>query len=209
MLEATDRKIPVIYHLDDNDMTLEIARDFFKRRGVVYAEVHSLYEAYKATGDRMPTLILINTAIKDPHDYVKRNCFPTISVLRQTRPGIKMVTIAKDYRQDDLIDTQREGCLELVEFSLDGLERVLELATKIIENGGPGGTEKEIQKQGETELYAGGGSSFAVSGTEGANELQAMIYNAVKSVFEEFVQDRKRSTPPPVVSQQMPVYQYH
>lgn len=209
MLGTNERKVPVIYHLDDNDMTLEIARDFFKRRGVVYHEVHNMYEAYKATGDRMPTLVLINTSIKDPHDFVKRNCFPTVSVLRQSRPGINMVTIANDFRQDDMIDTQREGGLELVEFSLDGLERVLEIATKIVDNGGPGGTEKEVQKQGEKELYMEGGSSLAVAGSESATELQAMIYRAVRDVFEDVLGNRTRSTPPPVVNQQMPVYQYH
>lgn len=209
MLGTNERKVPVIYHLDDYDMTLEIARDFFKRRGVVYREIHSLYEAYKATEERMPTLILISTALNDPHGYMHRNCYPTISVLRQTRPGINMVTIAKDYRQDDLIDTQREGALELVEFSLDGLERVLEIAGKIVENGGPGGTEKEIQKSSEKELYADGGSSLSVSSSNSPNELQAMIYNAVRDVFQDVLRDLTRSTPPPTVGQQMTIYQYH
>lgn len=209
MLGTNERKVPIIYHLDDYDMTLEIARDFFKRHGVIYQEVHSLYEAYKATGDRMPTLVLISTALNDPNGYMHRNCYPTISVLRQTRPGINMVTIAKDYRQDDLIDTQREGALELVEFSLDGLERVLAIATKIVENGGPSGTEKEVTKQGEKEMYVDGNASMAIGSHDNGKELQAMIYNAVRDVFEDLMRNMNRSTPPPTVSQQMTVYQYH
>ena len=209
MLGTNEHKIPVIYHLDDNETTLEIARDFFKRKGVVYREVHSMYEAYKVTEGRMPTLILINTAIKDPHDFVKKNCFPTVSVLRQARAGINMVTIARDYRQDDLIDTQREGGLELVEFSLEGLERVLEIANRIVSEGGPSGTEKEASKSEDKEVFAEGGASLANNASGNPDALQAMIYKAVRDVFEDVLGNAKRSTPLPPAIQQMPVYQYH
>jgi DNA-binding NtrC family response regulator len=208
MLETNERKIPVIYHLDDYDVTLEIARDYFTRRGVVYKEVHSMYEAYKATGDRMPTLILISTALNDPHGYMNRQCYPSISVLRQTRPGINMVTIAKDYRQDDQIDSQREGALELVEFSLEGLERVMEIASRIVENGGPSGLEKEIVRE-ENRVHAGSANLESRDSLLDMQEMRGMIYSAVREVFEDVVRGRTRPTPPPSIDQQMTAYQYH
>ncbi len=208
MLGTNERAVPVIYHLDDYEVTLEIARDYFTRRGVVYKEVHSLYEAYKATGERMPTLILISTALNDPHGYMNRQCYPTVSVLRQSRPGINMVTIAKDYRQDDLIDSQREGALELVEFSLEGLERVMEIASRIVDNGGPGGSEKEVVRE-ESRTHAVQKNAEKNDGLFDMQEMRGMIYSAVREVFEDLMQGRTRSTPPPSNVQQVTVYQYH
>jgi len=209
MLATTStRRVPVIYYVDDYEDTMSIARSYFTSKGVIFRELHSMNDAYKETGKRMPTLVVISTSLNDPNRWLHRLCFQTMSVLRQSRKGINMVTIAKDYRQDDLIDSQREGAREHHDFSLDALERILKLAHELTEEDGPSGTEEELKEI--KRVQAGSGAEAVLEG----NDLQAlrnMIYGVVREVFEDVLRDMGKPTPPTPRSnnQQVSVYQYN
>ncbi len=201
----TNRRIPVIYYVDDFEDTLGVARSYFKNKGIIFREMHTMNDAYKETGKRMPTLVVISTSLNDPNRWLHRLCFQTMSVLRQSRKGINMVTIAKDYRQDDLIDSQREGAREHHDFSLDALDRILKLAHELAEEDGPSGTEEELKETVRMQ---------ASEGTVESNDLQAlrnMIYSVVREVFEDVLHDMGKTTPPTPRSnnQQVSVYQYN
>lgn len=204
-----NRRIPVIYYVDDFEDTLSVARGYFNNKGVIFRELHSMNDAYKETGKRMPTLVVISTSLNDPNRWLHRLCFQTMSVLRQSRKGINMVTIAKDYRQDDLIDSQREGAREHHEFSLDALDRILKLAQDLAEEDGPSGTEEELK---ETKRIQANVERTAEGALE-SNDLQAlrnMIYSVVREVFEDVLHDMGKSTPPaPRSNQQVSSYQYN
>lgn len=201
-------RIPVIYYVDDYEDTLGVARSYFANKGVIFRELHTMNDAYKETGKRMPTLVVISTSLNDPNRWLHRLCFQTMSVLRQSRKGINMVTIAKDYRQDDLIDSQREGAREHHDFSLDALERILKLAQELATEDGPSGTEEELKEI--KRIQAGSGAEAVLEG----NDLQAlrnMIYGVVREVFEDVLRDMGKPTPPTPRSnnQQVSVYQYN
>jgi DNA-binding NtrC family response regulator len=203
----TNRRIPVIYYVDDFEDTLDVARSYFKNKGVIFQEMHTMNDAYKETGKRMPTLVVISTSLNDPNRWLHRLCFQTMSVLRQSRKGINMVTIAKDYRQDDLIDSQREGAREHHDFSLDALERILKLAHELAEEDGPSGTEEELNELNR--MQAGEDRSGVEAGDLQA--LRSMIYSVVREVFEDVLHDMGKPTPPTPRSsnQQVSVYQYN
>lgn len=209
MLATTGtRRVPVIYYVDDYEDTLSVARSYFANKGVIFRELHTMNDAYKETGKRMPTLVVISTSLNDPNRWLHRLCFQTMSVLRQSRRGINMVTIAKDYRQDDLIDSQREGAREHHDFSLDALERILKLAQELTTEDGPSGTEEELKEI--KRIQAGSGAEAVLEG----NDLQAlrnMIYGVVREVFEDVLRDMGKPTPPTPRSnnQQVSVYQYN
>jgi hypothetical protein len=197
--------------VDDYEDTLNVAKIYFANKDVIFYAIDSMFEAHKATGKRMPTLVIISTALNDPNRWVHRLCFQTMSVLRQTRIGINMVTIAKDYRQDDLIDSQREGAIEHHDFSLEALERILKLAQELADTDGPSGTEEELKEY--KRIQAGESGDAATDGAPEGNDMQAlrsMIYSVVREVFEDVLHDMGKSTPPtPRSSQQVSVYQYN
>jgi len=205
----TIRRVPVIYYVDDYEDTLGVARSYFKNKGVIFRELHTMNDAYKETGKRMPTLVVISTSLNDPNRWLHRLCFQTMSVLRQSRKGINMVTIAKDYRQDDLIDSQREGAREHHDFSLDALERILKLAHELAEEDGPSGTEEELNEL--KRLQAGEGRTGEVPEGNDLQALRSMIYSVVREVFEDVLHDMGKPTPPTPRSnnQQVSVYQYN
>jgi len=212
---AEQKKVPVIYYVDDWNNSLTMARAFFKNKGVIFREFHSVEDVWWEARKRKPTLAIVTTYLNDPDHYIesKRMGFPTLSVLRQTVKGINMITVGKtDRRDDDLVDSIREGALGHYIWTMDTMEYLLDRAWSLLgEDMETGGMDSELSYD-ERFVPAGEQPQPQVMPitalTPEMEQLKTMIYSVVRQAVEDILVER-RTPPPPQTPQRMSAYSFN
>jgi len=203
----SNTRVPIIYYVDDFEDTLAVARSYFKHKNVIFREVHNIAHALKMTSGRQPSLVVISAALGDPYRWGARAGFQVVNVLHTMCKGVKMVTIAHNVRQDDMIDSQREGALEHHDFSIVALERILQLARQYAEADGTCGDEAELTSDERiiTENNQANQPAAMQTPAEALTDmasLRNMIYGVVRQAVEDILLGRKTPPLPSATTQQ-------
>jgi len=212
---AQQKKVPIIYYVDDWNNSLSMARAFFKNKGVIFREFHDLSSVYWECQKRKPTLVLITTYLNDPEQYVfsHRMGFPALNVLHSTYKDIKIITLGKeDRKDDDLIDSMREGALGHYLWAMDTMEYLLARAWMLLESENePGGTENELAfeervlREGEEQVAD---IAPAQKLSPDMEQMKTLIYSVVRQAMEDMFTG-KNAPPPPNTPQRIAAYPFN